>query len=120
MSRLVMPDKLLRWHRRLVGWRWTYPHRAGRPPADARLAGLIEPMARENPGWDCRRIHGELTGPGIRVGASTARRVLRRLRISPAPQRSRPAWRQLLRTQASAMLACDLFPVDCAVTRRRR
>ena len=37
----------------------------------------------------------------------------------PAPQRSRPAWRQFLRTQASALLGCDFFHVDCAVTLRR-
>src|SRR5512135_2694634 len=42
MSRLVMPDTLLRWHRRLVRWRWTYPHRSGKPPVDARLVALIE------------------------------------------------------------------------------
>ena len=32
MSRLVTPGTLLRWHRRLVCWRWIYP-----PQGDARL-----------------------------------------------------------------------------------
>jgi putative transposase len=119
MSRLVTPDTLPRWQRRLIRWRWTYPHRSGRPPVGARLAALIEQMARENPGWRYKRIQGELPGLGIRVEASTVRRVLRCLRIPPAPQRSRTAWRQFLRTQASTMLACDFFHVDCAVTLRR-
>jgi putative transposase len=119
MSRLVTPVTLLRWHRRLVRWRWTYPRRRGRPPVDARLAVLIEQMARENPGWGYRRIQGELLGLGYRVSASTVRRVLKRLRVPPAPHRSRSTWRQFLRTQASTMLACDFFHVDCAVTLRR-
>jgi putative transposase len=119
MSRLVTPGTLLRWHRRLIRWRWTYPRRSGRPPAGAKLAVLIEQMARENPGWGYKRIQGELPGRGIRMSASTVRRILKRLRIPPAPQRSRSAWRQFLRTQASAMLACDFFHVDCAVTLRR-
>jgi putative transposase len=119
LNRLVTPDTLLRWHRRLVRWRWTYPHRGGRPPVDAKLAALIERMARENPGWGYKRIQGELLGLGIRVGASTVRRVLRRLRIPPAPQRSQSTWRQFLRTQALTMLACDFLHVDCAVTLRR-
>jgi putative transposase len=56
MSRLVMPDTLLRWHRRLVRWRWTYPGRSGRPPVDPQIAALIEQMARENPGYVEPRI----------------------------------------------------------------
>jgi len=119
MSRLVTPDTLLRWHRRMVRWHWTYPHRGGRPPVDARIAVLIEQMAKDNPGWGYKRIQGELLGLGIRVGASTVRRILKRLRIPPAPQRSGTTWRRFLLTQASTMLACDFFHVDCAVTLRR-
>jgi putative transposase len=48
MNRLVTPDTLLRWHRRLIRWRWTYPHRGGRPPVDPRIVALIGQMAREN------------------------------------------------------------------------
>ena len=118
-SRLFAVDTLLRWHRRLVRRRWTYPHRGGRPPVDWQVVALIERMARENPGWGYRRIQGELPGLGIGVSAAAVRRVLKRLRIRPAPQRSRSTWRQFLRTRASALLACDFFHVDCAITLRR-
>jgi putative transposase len=119
VSRLVTPGTLLRWHRQLVRWRWAYPPKGGRPPVGARLAALIEQMARENPGWGYKRIQGELLGLGYRVGASTVRRILKRLRVPPAPQRSRTTWRHFLCSQAGTMLACDFLHVDCAVTLRR-
>jgi putative transposase len=49
--RLVTPDTLLGWHRRLVRWRWTNPQKGGRPPVDSKVVVLIEQMARENPGY---------------------------------------------------------------------
>ena len=120
MNRLVTPGTLLRWHQRLVSRHWTYPHKGGRPPIDAKVAVLIEQMARENSAWGYKRIQGELLGLGYRVGASTVRRVLKRLRIPPAPQRDQKTWRQFLRTEATTMLACDFFHVDCAATLTRQ
>ena len=118
--RLVTPGTVLRWHRRLVTRKWTYPRRAGRPPMAADTVAVIERMATENPTWGYQRIQGELRKIGVRVSASTIRRVLRRLGVPPAPRRQTDlSWREFLRTQAAGMLAVDFFHVDCAVTLRR-
>ena len=87
MHRFIAPGTVLRWHRRLIARKWTYPHRMGRPPASTGIAALIERLATENNTWGYKRIQGELLKLGYRVGASTIRRVLKDLKIPPAPQR---------------------------------
>ncbi len=116
---LVTPETLLRWHRRIVAWRWTYPHRRpGRPPLDQHVRQLILRLARENSHWGYVRIVGELRKLGITVSATLVRNVLARAGIPPAPERAASSWRSFLRQHANTILACDLFTVDTVWLRR--
>jgi putative transposase len=116
---LVRPQTLLRWHRELVRRRWTYARaRPGRPSIDARTRELVLRLARENPRWGYQRVAGELNKLGLAVSPSTVRRLLARADLGPAPRRSGPSWREFLRAQAAAIVACDFFCVETALLRR--
>jgi putative transposase len=109
---LVWPDTVLRWHRDLLARRHAARSRLGRPgrPRTVRsIRLLVLRLARENPSWGYRRIHGELLGLGIKVAASTVWEILRQAGIDPAPDRASTTWASFLRSQANALLACDFF-----------
>src|ERR1019366_3535103 len=101
---LVTPDTSVRWHRDIVRRRWP----AGRP----NIRDLALRLARENPEWGYRRIHGALVGLGAKIAAPAVWEILKTSGIGPAPRRTGPAWSQFLRSQADAILACDFFTVD--------
>jgi putative transposase len=112
---LVTPDTILRWHRDIVRRRWVarcMRGKTGRPATGRNIKALVLRLARQNPEWGYRRIHGELAGLGVRVSASTVLEILKKARIDPAPRRTGPAWSQFLRSQAETILAYDFFLVD--------
>ena len=88
---LVTPDTILRWHRDIVRRRWAARSkrgRTGRPATRRRIKALFVRLARGNPGWGYRRIHGELAGLGVNVAASTVREILKANGTCPAPRRT--------------------------------
>ncbi|MFD0655377.1 helix-turn-helix domain-containing protein [Streptomyces malaysiensis subsp. malaysiensis] len=106
MALLVTPRSVLRWHSRLVAWKWTYPsRRPGRPPTPETLRQLVVRLARENPGWGYRRIHGELVGLRCDIAASTVWSILKEAGIDPSPQRTDRSWSVFLKTVSYVVIA---------------
>jgi putative transposase len=114
MQLIVTPGTILRWHRDIVGRRWSRrsrPGRSGRPATHRKVRSVLR-LARENESQDYRRIHGELAGLGITVAPSTVWQILKNAGIDPAPRREGPGWAEFLRSQAQGILALDFFTAD--------
>jgi transposase InsO family protein len=116
----VTPTTLLAWHRKLATRKYDTSTRRkpGRPPAVRSIARLAIRMAKENPLWGYRRIHGELTKLGARIAPSTVYEILRAAGIRPAPRRAGPTWRQFIHAQAAGILAVDFLHVDTVRLKR--
>jgi transposase InsO family protein len=116
----VTPATLLAWHRKLAAKKYDTSKRRkpGRLPTAPSIARLIVRLAKENPLWGYRRIHGELTKLGVTVAPSTVWQILHAAGIDPAPRRAGPTWRQFLHAQAAGILAVDFLHVDTVLLNR--
>jgi putative transposase len=77
---LVRPDTVLRWHRNLIASRHAVrsrPRRPGRPRTVRSLRLLVLRLARENPGWGYRQLHGELLVPGVKAAPPAVWEILK-------------------------------------------
>ena len=74
----IAPATLLAWHRRLVAGKYDTSKRRtpGRPPTGPGITRLVVRLAKENPLWGHRRIHGELANLGVTVAPSTVWEIL--------------------------------------------
>ena len=85
---IVTPDTILRWHRRLIAAKWTYPaSKVGRPGRMKEIRELIVRFAAENPSWGSCRIQRALKNLGHRVASSTIAKTLKEHGVKPAPDR---------------------------------
>src|ERR1019366_3610493 len=77
---VVTPDTIVRWHRDIVrrqAARSTHGS-TGRPATRRNIPALVlRLLARQNPEWGYRRIHGELSGPGVKIAAPAVWEILK-------------------------------------------
>jgi hypothetical protein len=107
---LFTPDTLRRWHRELVRRKWDGPHRINkRKTIPLKTQLVVWRMSQENPTWGYQRIQGELQKIGTDISATSIRRITAP-KHRPGPKRD--TWRQFMRSQASSIIACDLFTVE--------
>lgn len=126
----MSPQTLLRWHRQLASWKWARStrrsRRRGRPPLRDNVRELILKIAKENPRWGYRRVHGELAKLGIKVSATAIRNLLRTNGHGPAPRADGPAGttsyrrrqRRSLRPTSSPSRACSSSVIRCCSSSR--
>jgi putative transposase len=109
VATIVTPDTILRWHRRLIAWKWTFIRkRPGRPGVMKKISTLTVRMATENPAWGYTRIQGALKNLDHSVARSTVAKVLKDHGIPPAPDRP-SSWRTFLRAHWGAIAGADFF-----------
>jgi putative transposase len=115
----VTPATLLAWHRKLTARKYDTSRRGkpGRPPTAQSVARLAVRLAKENPMWGYRRIHGELTKLGMIVAPSTVyeiRRAAASIRHRAGAVRPGGSSCTPRRPGSSPLTSCTWTPCFCA------
>jgi transposase len=129
---IAQADTVLRWHRELIEnpeQRSDSRHAAGRPRIDQEVVSLVLRMAKENESWGYKRIQGQLSNVGFRIGKSSVANILKAHGIEPAPtRRQATSWTTFLKSHFdvfqesgldtltlwfSKLIGCVLGAVSC-------
>ena len=113
--RIVRPETVVAWHRKLAKKRWDYNNKKrGRPEIDDSIKEMIVDIKMSNPRWGLRKIRGELRKLGIKVCRETIKKVLkeRDLWSPPGSRRRGRSWYQFLRDHNDRFFAADFFNID--------
>jgi transposase len=96
VSVVAQADTILRWHRELIEkpeQHSSLRQATGRPRIDQEVVDLVLRMARENESWGYKRIQGQLSNVGFRIGKTSVANILKAHGIEPAPtRRQTPSW----------------------------
>lgn len=113
IATIAQPSTILAWHRTFTDQKMETSERrkpVGRPRVDQEIEDLVVRMARENRSWGYNRIQGALNHLGYTVSDQTVGNILKRHRLSPAPERKKTVtWREFIRVHLDVLLATDFF-----------
>jgi len=116
VAKIVKPDTILGWHRKLVAQKFDGSKQRqapGRPMINQEIEALIVRMARENRSWGYDRIVGALANLGYTVSDQTVGNILKRHGIPPAPERkTTTTWKEFVRTHMDVLVATDFFTTE--------
>jgi transposase InsO family protein len=116
VAKIVKPDTILGWHRKLVAQKFDGSKQRqapGRPMINQEIEALIVRMARANRSWGYDRIVGALANLGYTVSGQTVGNILKRHGIPPAPERkTTTTWKEFVRTHMDVLVATDFFTTE--------
>lgn len=116
VARIVKPDTILGWHRKLVAQKFDGSKQRqtlGRPRIDKELEALVVRLAKENCSWGYDRIVGALANLGYTVSDQTVGNILKRQGVLPAPERkTTTTWKEFIRTHMDVLVATDFFTAE--------